>query len=128
MTDTTPPAPTGQPTNYPSGVYRSKSTPVDERQNQTKSTMTRWPLLLIATPAAVATWSGWVELGRMTGFGEVAPLPGIWDELVINTAITLPIGVEAYAAYAIGAWMSPRRLSRGTRRFAAISGRRCVAE
>lgn len=64
----------------------------------------------------------------MTGFGEVAPLPGIRDELVINTAITLPIGVEAYAVYAIGAWMSLRRLSRGTRRFAAISGRRCVAE
>jgi hypothetical protein len=33
-------------------------------------------------------------------------LPGI-SGLTVNTAITLPVGVEAYAAYALGAWMSP---------------------
>ena len=36
----------------------------------------------------------------MTGFGEVHPLPGIWDSLHLDSAITLPIGVEAYGAYA----------------------------
>ena len=66
----------------------------------------RWPLFLIAAPAAVAIWSGWVGLGELCGFGPVRVLPGISD-LTINTAITLPIGVEAYAAYALGAWMSP---------------------
>jgi hypothetical protein len=66
----------------------------------------RWPLLLIAAPAAVAIWSGWVGLGELCGFGPVRLLPGI-SGLTINTAITLPVGVEAYAAYALGAWMSP---------------------
>ena len=68
--------------------------------------MKRWPLVPIAAPAAVAIWSGWVGLGELCGFGPVRVLPGISD-LTINTAITLPIGVEAYAAYALGAWMSP---------------------
>ena len=27
--------------------------------------MRRWPLLLIASPAAVAVWSGWVGLGGL---------------------------------------------------------------
>jgi hypothetical protein len=79
----------------------------------------RWPLLLIAAPAAVAIWSGWVGLGEMCGFGPVRVLPGISD-LTINTAITLPIGVEAYAAYALGAWMSPASPP-GARRFACWS-------
>jgi hypothetical protein len=69
-------------------------------------TVRRWPLFLIAAPAAVAIWSGWVGLGELCGFGPVRLLPGI-SGLTINTAITLPIGVEAYAAYALGAWMSP---------------------
>jgi hypothetical protein len=63
----------------------------------------RWPLLLIASPAAVAVWSGWVGLGGLCGFGVIHPLPGIWDGLQLNTAITLPVGVEAYGAYALGA-------------------------
>jgi hypothetical protein len=67
----------------------------------------RWPLILIASPAAVAVWSGWVGLGGMCGFGVVHPLPGIMDSFTINTAITLPVGVEAYGAYALGAWMTP---------------------
>ena len=69
--------------------------------------MKRWPLFLIAAPAAVAIWSGWVGLGGMCGFGVIHPLPGIWDALQINTAITLPIGVESYGAYALGAWLTP---------------------
>ncbi len=38
-----------------------------------------WPLLVLALPAAVAVWSGWVGIGQLTGFGQVHPLPGIWD-------------------------------------------------
>ncbi|WP_261985936.1 hypothetical protein [Microbispora sp. CSR-4] len=81
----------------------------------------RWPLLLLALPAFVATWSGWVGLGELTGFGPVKPLPGIADQFTINTAITLPIGVETYAAYALGAWLSGRPLGTGTRAFAKWS-------
>jgi hypothetical protein len=66
----------------------------------------RWPLFLIAAPAAVAVWSGWVGLGALCGFGLVQPFPGIvsWH---LDTAITLPVGVEAYGAYALGAWLTP---------------------
>jgi len=66
----------------------------------------RWPLILIAAPAAVAIWSGWVGLGEMAGFGVVQPLPGIADGIRLNTAITLPVGVEAYAAFALGTWLT----------------------
>ena len=79
----------------------------------------RWPLFLIAAPAAVAIWSGWVGLGELCGFGPVRLLPGI-SGLTVNTAITLPVGVEAYAAYALGAWMSPGSPP-GARRFARWS-------
>ena len=67
-----------------------------------------WPVLLLALPAFVAIWSGWVSLGELSGFGIVHPLPGIADKLTINTAITLPIGVETYAAYALWVWLSGR--------------------
>ncbi len=69
--------------------------------------MKRWPLYLIASPAAVAIWSGWVAVGELCGFGLVTPLPGILPGFHLNTAITLPVGVEAYGAYALGAWLTP---------------------
>jgi hypothetical protein len=80
----------------------------------------RWPLFLIAAPAAAAVWSGWVGLGQLSGFGIIHPLPGIWDSARLNTAITLPIGVEAYGAYALGAWLTPGTSERA-RRFARSS-------
>src|SRR2546429_4799400 len=86
---------------------------------QESAPVRRWPLVLIAAPAAVAIWSGWVGLGELCGFGPVRLLPGISD-LTVNTAITLPVGVEAYAAYALGAWMSPDSPP-GARRFARWS-------
>jgi DNA-binding transcriptional ArsR family regulator len=73
----------------------------------TRPAVRRWPLFLIAAPAAVAVWSGWVGLGTLCGFGIVHPLPGIADGFQLNTAITLPVGVEAYGAYALGAWLTP---------------------
>jgi len=80
----------------------------------------RWPLALIACPAAVAIWSGWVGLGGLCGFGPIHPLPGIADSFTINTAITLPIGVEAYGAYALRAWLAPGAPERA-QAFARIS-------
>ena len=81
--------------------------------------MPRWPLAVIAAPAAVAVWSGWVGLGGMCGFGLVQPFPGIvsWH---LNTAITLPIGIEAYGAYALAAWLRPGTSQRA-RKFAKRS-------
>ena len=80
----------------------------------------RWPLYLIASPGAVAVWSGWVGLGTLCGFGMVHPLPGIADGFQINTAITLPVGVEAYGAYALRAWLTPGVVE-SARRFARCS-------
>jgi hypothetical protein len=67
-----------------------------------------WLLLLIAAPAAVEVWSGWIGLGTLCGFGEIHPLPGIWDGLKINTVLTLPIGMEAYAGFALYVWLASR--------------------
>jgi hypothetical protein len=74
-----------------------------------------WPLFLIGLPAAVAVWSGWVGLGGLCGFGLIHPLPGIVSGLQLNTAITLPVGVEAYGGYAMGVWAdaaTPQRVRR----------------
>ncbi len=81
-----------------------------------------WPLIVLAAPATVAVWSGWVRLGQMTGFGLVRPFPGLWDSVRVNTAITLPIGVEAYGAYALRAWLAAGpQTSERTRQFAKWS-------
>ena len=60
-------------------------------------------------------WPRW-----LCGFGIVHPLPGIADGFQINTAITLPVGVEAYGAYAVRAWLMPG-VSGTARKFARWS-------
>lgn len=80
----------------------------------------RWPLFLLSLPALVTIWSGWVGIGEMAGFGPVKVLPGISD-FTINTAITLPVGLETYAAYSMYAWLTAVGLTHGTRRFAMWS-------
>lgn len=67
---------------------------------------TPWAVVLLSLPAGVAIWSGWVGIGTMCGFGLVQPLPGLVDGLVIDTRITLPIGMETYAAVALRAWLT----------------------
>jgi hypothetical protein len=67
-----------------------------------------WPLFLLAAPAFVAVWSGWVGLGELSGFGVIHPLPGIWDSFQLNTA------------YAIRVWLSPS-VANAARRFAKWS-------
>jgi hypothetical protein len=93
--------------------------PPPDSQNQ--NLPHRWPLAFVASPAAVAVWSGWVGLGTMAGFGIVHPLPGIADSFQLNTAITLPVGVEAYGAYALGVWLGRRDVPEAARRFARWS-------
>ncbi|MFG1901525.1 ABC transporter permease [Micromonospora carbonacea] len=74
-----------------------------------------WPVILLALPAFVAIWGGWVGLGKLTGFGKVNLLPGIGSGWVIDTAITLPIGVETYGAFALYVWLSGRVPARAAR-------------
>jgi hypothetical protein len=67
-------------------------------------------------------WSGWVGIAKMTGFGMVSLLPGIWPSLHLDTSVTLPVGVEAYAAYTLRAWLAGEHtVSPLTRRFAKWS-------
>ena len=81
-----------------------------------------WPLVVLAAPAAAEVFSGWAGIAKMTGFGLVSPLPGIWPSLHLDTSITLPVGVEAYAAYALRAWLAGgHAVSARTRRFARWS-------
>jgi hypothetical protein len=88
------------------------------KDTTTHKAIPRWPLFLIAAPAAVAVWSGWVGLGTLCGFGIVHPLPGIAGGFRLDTAITLPVGVEAYGAYALGAWLAPGGVPDAARKFA----------
>ena len=84
--------------------------------------MRSWPLLVLAVPAAAEVWSGWVGIAQKTGFGMVPLLPGIWSSLHLDTAVTLPVGVECYAAYALRAWLATgHAISDRTRRFARRS-------
>lgn len=85
-------------------------------------TIRSWPLLVLAVPAAAEVWSGWVGIAQLTGFGVVPLLPGIWSSLHLDTAVTLPVGVECYAAYALRAWLGGgHAVSDRTRRFARWS-------
>lgn len=80
-----------------------------------------WPLLVIACSPFIAIWGGWVGLGKLTGFGFVNLLPGIVADggwATLDTAITLPLGMEAYSAYAFYVLLHPA-VNRRARRFAA---------
>ena len=108
--------PSAARTTGPAAADRSPATTRPGR------TVRSWPLLVLAAPAAAEVWSGWVGIAEKTGFGRVSPLPGIWPSLHLDTTITLPIGVEAYAAYALRAWLSSEdAVSPRTRRFAKWS-------
>jgi hypothetical protein len=89
------------------GEVSSEVAPVVDPGTRRRVRVPRWPILLIALGAFVSIWGGWVGLGELAGFGPVRLLPGIADEFVINSAITLPLGVEAYAFYALWVWLAP---------------------
>jgi hypothetical protein len=114
--DLGPGGPPAARTTGPAGRDRSAAVSSGTR------TVRSWPLLVLAAPAAAEVWSGWVGIAQKTGFGLVSPLPGIWPSLHLDTSITLPVGVEAYAAYALRAWLSDQHAVSGrTRRFARWS-------
>jgi hypothetical protein len=102
-------------------IEKMQAKPVADSGSQRTRPVPSWPLLLLALPAFVAIWGGWVGLGRLTGFGPIELLPGIWDGLSINSAITLPIGVETYAAFAMRVWLSDSTGSDRVRAFAKWS-------
>jgi hypothetical protein len=105
------PGPAAVPAEGRSGAVRGEA-----------KTLRSWPLLVLAVPAAAEVWSGWVGIAHMTGFGMVPLLPGIWSSLHLDTAVTLPVGVECYAAYALRAWLAGGpAISDRTRRFARWS-------
>lgn len=95
-------------------VTRPVSQPVRRRRAH------RWPILLLCLPASVAIWGGWVGLGGLTGFGVIHPLPGIAESVTVDMAVTLPVGMESYAAYALYVWLTPHMPPRA-RRFARWS-------
>jgi hypothetical protein len=114
--DLGPGGPPAARTTGPAGAERSAVVSSGTR------TVRSWPLLVLAAPAAAEVWSGWVGIAQKTGFGLVSPLPGILPSLHLDTSITLPVGVEAYAAYALRAWLSGEQsISGRTRRFAKWS-------
>jgi hypothetical protein len=114
--DLGPGGPPAARTAGPAGEDRSAAVSSGTR------TVRSWPLLVLAAPAAAEVWSGWVGIAQKTGFGLVSPLPGIWPSLHLDTSITLPVGVEAYAAYALRAWLAGEQAVSGrTRRFAKWS-------
>jgi hypothetical protein len=114
--DLGPGGPPAARTTGPAGADRSAVVSSGAR------TVRSWPLLVLAAPAAAEVWSGWVGIAQKTGFGLVSPLPGILPSLHLDTSITLPVGVEAYAAYALRAWLSGEHAISGrTRRFAKWS-------
>ncbi len=116
IADLGPGGPPGARTTGPAGGDRSTTV------SSTTRTVRSWPLLVLAAPAAAEVWSGWVGIAQKTGFGLVSPLPGILPSLHLDTSITLPVGVEAYAAYALRAWLADGHpISDRTRRFAKWS-------
>ena len=114
--DLGPGGPPAARTTGPAGGDRSAAVSSGTR------TVRSWPLLVLAAPAAAEVWTGWAGIAQKTGFGLVSPLPGILPSLHLDTSITLPVGVEAYAAYALRAWLADEHsISGRTRRFAKWS-------
>src|SRR5690606_13748833 len=70
-----------------------------------------WPVWALMAPAAEAISGGGVGPGEKAGFGGVNLLPGIGEGLEVTTAITLPIGMAAYAACALYVWLSGRAVA-----------------
>jgi len=110
------PAETAESTTEP---QEAPAAPAAPAAAEVRTPLRVWPVWLLLLPASVAIWSGWVGLGEKAGFGPVQLLPGIAN-VEINTAITLPIGMEVYSAYALYVWLSGKARGRALR-FARLS-------
>ena len=98
----------------------------DERDaDESGGTLRGWHVaaaLVIAVPAFLAVWSGWIGLGEMTGWGERNMLPGLVADggwATIHTSITLPIGIEAFGALSMAVWLASRNAGGTLARYAA---------
>jgi hypothetical protein len=105
-----------------------RSGSVDEDRSaavtSSRTAVRSWPLLVLAVPAAAEVWSGWVGIARLTGFGMVSPLPGIWPSLHLDTSITLPVGWRHTRPTRYGpGWPASTRSAHG--HAGSRSGRRC---
>lgn len=104
------PAATAEPVAYrvPEVVVQARPEPMETPSPVASRRPKSWPLVVLTLPAMVAIWGGWVDMGRLTGFGVVHPFPGIpgLDDVAVNLAITLPVSLETYAAYALYVWLS----------------------
>lgn len=103
----------------PGGTHQA-TRPGDQTASDQTPIHRGW-LVLLALPAFVAVWGGWVGLGGLAGFGPVALLPGIADHFKINLAVTLPAGMELYAVIGLRVWLSEHTKSTRTRGFAMWS-------
>jgi len=104
--ETDSPEPEAEPKQEDQAEESEAEKPAEAAADETDERVVIWPLYLLLLSALVAIWSGWVGLGELAGFGTVNLLPGIGDGLTVNTVITLPIGMEAYAGYALYVWLS----------------------
>jgi hypothetical protein len=118
------PATAPSPVATPEPVAEAMPEAVQEHPTPTIPAKVRtWPILIVAAGAFIAIWGGWVGIGKLTGFGDVNLLPGIVRDgswATLDTAITLPMGMEAYSAYAFYILLH-RGVPRRARRFAAWS-------
>ncbi|GGQ44079.1 ABC transporter permease [Couchioplanes azureus] len=105
--DTAPVLPPASEDAKPEATSKPLTSPQSPSDERPAGRPVTWPVLILCLPAFVAIWGGWVEMGRLTGFGKVTLLPGI-STFQLDTAITLPIGVETYAAFALFVWLSGR--------------------
>src|SRR5690606_4956420 len=102
-----PIAETAEPQSEPHAAADEAQEPQTERRP-----VRVWPVWALMAPAAVAIWGGWGGLGEKAGFGVVNLLPGIGEGFEVNTAITLPIGMEVDGAYALYVWLSGRAVGK----------------
>lgn len=107
------------------GPARNETRASEDQQTENAGVLRGWHIamaLVIAVPAFLAVWSGWIGLGQMTGWKEMDMLPGFnhggWAE--IDTSVTLPIGIEAFGALSLAVWLASRKVQGILRTYSAI--------
>ncbi|HEX2317402.1 MAG TPA: hypothetical protein VHJ18_00300 [Streptosporangiaceae bacterium] len=96
---------------------------VCKRVDRTWAAQAKWPDAS-ATPAAVAICLAGSGSAACAASASSSRCPA--SPCHLNTAITLSVGVESYAAFALGAWLTPA-VAEGARRFAKWSALGAIA-
>ncbi len=104
----------------------------EDRTNTAPSTdrmpKTLWVVAgLVALPALVSIWAGWVSLGLATGWKEVQLFPSVpgLNGVHLNTVIFLPFSVEVLTIVSMGFFLHYR--GKAIRRVAGITALATVA-